>query len=100
MYHDIATCVKGLATFGTPHHGSQLADFFYAPLNVLGLLGIFSAPNLDLLRAEAAFVEIMGIAFSEYRGEIHISSFYETLLEKGICLVSDPRRSMSTFTIR
>ena len=95
IYTDLATCPKGLATFGTPHRGSILATLagltsdFFKPIETIKIL-MGDEPALpegycDILRQGDDTSYIIGAQFFDrYRSAIPITSFYEMKAFHGI----------------
>ena len=88
VYRDLATCPKGLATFGTPHRGSMygnllkiIPDLFKTLEEFHLIMGEPAAPPkgyVDILKKGNDASYIIGLQFLDrYRSAIPITSFYE-----------------------
>jgi hypothetical protein len=78
LYRDIFLCSKGLATFGTPHRGSEYATLAATITRVMNFLcDTPRTPYIELLQEESTILDIIGELFlRDYRYDIWITSFY------------------------
>ncbi|KAI1468752.1 uncharacterized protein F4812DRAFT_470599 [Daldinia caldariorum] len=96
FYKEILSCVQGVAFLGTPHQGSEAANWAQILANMLDVMSFNSNMNtalLENLQEQSDVLFKISESFVDRCDKLQIVSFYETRELSGTNVVVVPKKS-------